>query len=421
MNTKKITPQILKGFRDFLPEEKRKRDFILKKVIEIFELFGFEPLETPTLEYASLLLGKYGKEADKLVYSFKDRGDREVALRYDQTVPSARVLSQYQNILPKFFRRYQIQNVFRADKPQQGRYREFTQCDIDIFGSTSPITDAEIVVTTYFAFKNVGYKEINILINDRQILFETLKPFTNSRVNIMSIIQSIDKLDKTGREEVAKELETKGLTIDNGRAAVLAIENRKNNPPTINLKAIIDYSIKLGVPKENIIFTSRLARGLDYYTGMIFEVSLPGYGAGSCGGGGRYDKLIGELSGNNIPAVGIAFGFDRMVEAFNNFEMKTDKNKIDSVLITIFDQKLLEKSLEVTSLLRANKIITEIYPNFDKLDKQLKYANKKGIPYVIIIGPEEANKNVVKLKDMKTGEQKELTIEELVKRLSIKT
>src|SRR5258708_3739464 len=168
------TPQNLKGFRDFLPTEKRKRDFVLQKVVEVFERFGFAPLETPTLEYASLLLGKYGAEADKLVYTFTDNGDRQVGLRYDQTVPTARVLAQYQNELPKMFRRYQTQNVFRAEKPQRGRYREFTQCDIDIFGSTSPIADAEILACTYAAYQNIGFKNIQLKINDRQTLMSSL-------------------------------------------------------------------------------------------------------------------------------------------------------------------------------------------------------------------------------------------------------
>ncbi|MEK7633627.1 MAG: histidine--tRNA ligase, partial [Patescibacteria group bacterium] len=335
MNNQKITPQILKGFRDFLPEEKRKRDYVLKKIIEVFELFGFEPLETPTLEYATLLLGKYGKEADKLVYSFKDRGDREVALRYDQTVPSARVLSQYQNVLPKYFRRYQIQNVFRADKPQQGRFREFTQCDIDIFNSTSSIADAEIIAATYFAFKNVGYPKIKILINDRQILFEILKSFTNSEIDIFSIIQSIDKIDKSGTEKVQKELVDKG--IESKEKARNAINSLVNTKISSSLQQIIDFSIKLGVPKEVIEFKPVLARGLDYYTGMIFEVSLPGYNVGSCGGGGRYDKLIGQLSGNEIPAVGIAFGFDRMVEAAGYFGIISNKNQSNQVLVTVFN------------------------------------------------------------------------------------
>ena len=195
---KKIKPQTLKGFRDFLPSEKRKRDYVVKKVVEVFERFGFEPLETPTLESADLLLGKYGQEADKTVYIFKDKGERMVGLRFDQTVPTARVLAQYQKILPKYFRRYQIQNVFRADKPQKGRFREFCQCDIDIFGTTSPLADAEILATTYFSFQAIGYLKIKLFINDRQTLFQYLKPYENRKISIFSLIQSIDKLEKIG-------------------------------------------------------------------------------------------------------------------------------------------------------------------------------------------------------------------------------
>ena len=406
-----IKPQTVKGFRDFLPTEKRQRDFVVQKVKEVFELFGFEPLETPTLEYASLLLGKYGKEADKLLYTFKDRGGRELALRYDQTVPTARVLAQYQQILPKFFRRYQIQNVFRADKPQKGRYREFTQCDIDIFNSTSPLSDAEIIAATYFAFQNVGYPEIKIVINDRQTLFRYLKPFASYKISLFSLIQSIDKLEKIGKQGVIKELIKKGL--DNNQAQK-AINSITTAPLSKNLEEIIKSTILLGVPKRDIIFTSTLARGLDYYTGMIFEVVLPGYEAGSCGGGGRYDELIEQLGGVSIPAVGIAFGFDRMVEAAEFFNLIPPETTGTVLLITIFAQKTAETSLKLASQLRKNKINSEIYPEITKLDKQLKYADKKGIPYVVIIGPDEIKKNVVKLKNMKTGEQKELSQKKLI-------
>ena len=406
-----IKPQTVKGFRDFLPTEKRQRDFVVQKVKEVFELFGFEPLETPTLEYASLLLGKYGKEADKLLYTFKDRGGRELALRYDQTVPTARVLAQYQQILPKFFRRYQIQNVFRADKPQKGRYREFTQCDIDIFNSTSPLSDAEIIAATYFAFQNVGYPEIEIVINDRQTLFRYLKPFASYKISLFSLIQSIDKLEKIGKQGVIKELIKKGL--DNNQAQK-AINSITTAPLSKNLEEIIKSTILLGVPKRDIIFTSTLARGLDYYTGMIFEVVLPGYEAGSCGGGGRYDELIEQLGGVSIPAVGIAFGFDRMVEAAEFFNLIPPETTGTVLLITIFAQKTAETSLKLASQLRKNKINSEIYPEITKLDKQLKYADKKGIPYVVIIGPDEIKKNVVKLKNMKTGEQKELSQKKLI-------
>ena len=409
-----IKPQTLKGFRDFLPSEKRKRDYVAQKIKEIFELFGFEPLETPTLEYASLLLGKYGKEADNLLYTFKDRGERELALRYDQTVPTARVLVQYQQILPKYFRRYQIQNVFRADKPQKGRYREFTQCDIDIFNSTSLLADAEIIATAYFAFQNIGYPEVKIVINDRQTLFRYLKPFATKKLTVFSLIQSIDKLEKIGNQAVIKELVKKGLGEDQAKKAIITIAAAQLSQ---NLEEIIDATIILGVPKKDVVFSSTLARGLDYYTGMIFEVVLPGYDAGSCAGGGRYDKLIEQLGGVSMPAVGIAFGFDRMVEAAEFFNIISQETKRTELLITIFDQTTVKTSLKIASELRKSKIKTEVFPEIDKLDKQLKYADKKGIPYVVIIGPDEIKKNTVKLKNMKTGVQENMKIEDVIKKL----
>lgn len=404
-------PQTLKGFRDFLPEEKRRRDFIAQKVKEIFELYGFEPLESPTLEYASLLLGKYGTEADKLLYRFKDRGGREVALRYDQTVPTARILAQYQGSLPKYFRRYQIQNVFRADKPQQGRFREFTQCDIDIFNSTSPIADAEIVAATYFAYRNIGYPKITIMINDRQILFQYLQPFASKTISVFPLIQSLDKLEKIGKTGVVGELIKKGLDENQAKEAIKSITSAEISN---DLKDIIDNSIALGVPKQNILFCPTLARGLNYYTGMIFEVNLPGYQGGSCGGGGRYDKLIEQMSGVSIPAVGIAFGFDRMIEAAEYFNLFSQEAKGTQALITIFDESLIKSSLDIAYNLRRNKIKSELFPAVEKLDKQLKYADKKGIPYVIIIGPEEVKKNIFLLKNMVTSQQKELTKQQLI-------
>ena len=195
-------PQTLKGFRDFLPTEKRKRDYISGIIRATFERHGFEPVETPTLEYASLLLGKYGAEADKLVYKFEDQGERQIGLRYDQTVPTARLLAQYKHTLPKYFRRYQIQNVFRAEKPQKGRFRELTQCDCDIFGSKSPLADAEVLAVFYNVYKNIGLQDIRIVINDRQTLVQNLSPFATETVDVFSIIQSIDKLDKIAAEGV---------------------------------------------------------------------------------------------------------------------------------------------------------------------------------------------------------------------------
>lgn len=403
--------QTLKGFRDFLPEEKRQRDYVTKKITETFELYGFEPLETPTLEYGEVILGKYGNEADKLVYSFKDKGGRLIALRYDQTVPTARVLAQYQNSLPKYFRRYQVQNVFRADKPQKGRFREFTQCDPDIFGSTSPIADAEIIAVTYFAFKNVGFPNVILNINDRQILFKELEKYKTNNVSVLSIIQTIDKLDKKKESEVVSELITKGFSKNVAESVIGDIKSAKI---TQNLQEIIKISVTLGVPEKNIIYSPSLARGLDYYTGMIFEVIIPEYPIGSFGGGGRYDNLIRQLGGSDTPAVGIAFGFDRIVEAATEMKLIPAETMGTKVLVTIFDNRTLFNSLTIAKKLREAKIPTELFPTIEKLDKQLKYADKKGIPYVVIIGPEEVKQNTVTLKNLKTEEQTTTSFENLV-------
>ncbi|HBU21411.1 TPA: histidine--tRNA ligase [Candidatus Beckwithbacteria bacterium] len=406
-------PQTLKGFRDFLPNEKRKRDFVLEKIKQTFELFGFEPLETPTLEYADLLLGKYGKEADKLIYIFKDRGNREVGLRYDQTVPTARVLTQYKNQLPKYFRRYQFQNVYRADKPQKGRYREFTQCDIDIFGTTSPLADTEIIACTYFAFKNVGFPNVTLRINDRQILFDVIKKSGITEQKSLSVIQSLDKLDKKTVDQVQMELKKKGVTLEQFQKINNLLKQAR---PTKQLEKIIGFSISSGVPKDRIEFIPYLARGLDYYTGMIFEVIIPEFESGSLGGGGRYDKLIDQLSGTNTPAVGIAFGFDRMVEAASEMNLIPKATSVIKALITIFPG-YEGKSLNLANTLRTADIKTEIFPQDENLDKQLKYAAAKNIPFVLMIGPDEAKADKVTLKDMTTGEQQSLTLDQVVVRL----
>ncbi len=394
-----------------MPEEARARQFVANKVREVFERFGFEPIETPTLEYASVLMGKYGSEADKLVFRFKDRADRELALRYDQTVPTARMLAEYQGKLPRYWRRYQIQNVYRAEKPQKGRYREFTQCDIDIFGSTSPIADAEIIAATYFAFKNVGYPTITLKLNDRKILFATLEKFATDSVSVLSIIQSVDKLEKIGQQKVIDEIVKKGLSTS---IAEQILSNIQSAVPTDNLKEIIAISQALGVPKESLVFTPTLARGLDYYTGMIFEPSVPEYPAGSLGGGGRYDNLIKVLGGIDTPAVGIAFGFDRMVEAAVSLNLVPGKGNITKVLVTVFDQNSIKTSSTIAEKLRAATVATELFPAVEKLDKQLKYADRKGIPFVVIQGPAETSRNVIKLKNMATQEQKELTVDSLI-------
>jgi histidyl-tRNA synthetase len=409
--TNKQPLQTLKGFRDILPQEKRQRDWVLNQIIQTYQTFGFEPLETPTLEYADLLLGKYGEEADKLVYTFEDQGERRVGLRYDQTVPVARILAQYRNNMPKFFRRYQIQNVFRAEKPQAGRFREFTQCDIDIFGTNSTLADAEILACVYATYQNIGFEQIKILINDRRLLVETLRPLATEQISALNIVQTLDKLNKIGQEKVIKELIGKGLSQD---TAQQCLDQVKQLQPSNNLLTIIEQAVQLGISKQDLVFSPTLARGLDYYTGMIFEVRLPQYETGSLGGGGRYDDLIKQLGGIEMPAVGFGMGFDRTVEAANQLGLIPNLQASAQVLVTLFDQTTIEASLKTATQLRQAGISVELYPELDKIGKQLKIANQKQIPWVIIIGQEEAAQNQVALKNMKAGDQTSVSLDEAI-------
>ncbi|MFH0979450.1 MAG: histidine--tRNA ligase [Candidatus Roizmanbacteria bacterium] len=399
----KIRLQTLKGFRDFLPSEAIARNYVIGKIKAVFERFGFDPLETPALEYAETLLGKYGEEADKLMYLFEDKGKRRVGLRYDQTVPLARIIAQYQNI-PKPFKRYQIQPVWRAENTQKGRFREFLQCDIDTIGAEDLYSDAEIIICVLATVKYLGFKNTKMLINDRSVFYKMSPKF----------IIAVDKLAKIGKEGVIKELINKGMLKNDAEKFISSFDKTKPPPLIISLfKILKENGLKERLDFE---FAPTLARGLDYYTSTIFELSCQDYNAGSIGGGGRYDKLISQFISQDVPAVGFAFGFDRLLEAMKQLNLLPSKTTSTKVLVTVFSDDLLKKSVSVVNDLRNNKINADI--NFDnnlKLDKQLKYADKKGIPYVIIIGPEEVEKKVFKLKDMKKGEQKELNREDLIK------
>lgn len=401
-----IKPQTLKGFRDFLPAESRKRQFLIGKFIEVFEQFGFDPLETPALEYAQTLLGKYGDEADKLLYIFKDNGGRSVGLRYDQTVPLSRVISQYPE-LPMPFKRYQIQPVWRAENTQKGRFREFLQCDIDTIGSASPLADAEIIACTLVACKTLGFAKPVISINDRTI-FDTLG------LTKQEII-TIDKLDKIGNEAVIDLLSKNGRT--DAKALFIKVkESKLTERLSLIFGSLSRFGFKEGI---DVVFDPFLARGLDYYTSSIFELKVANYTAGSLAGGGRYDKLIGQFSGKDTPAIGIAFGFDRMLEALNETNLLPRSTTSTQVLVSVFSSEQLGEALSLTSSLRSAGINTEVTlnPN-DKLDKQLKYADRKGIPYVTIQGPDEAGRGVIKLKNMQTKEQVELSVDQVISKLT---
>ncbi|MBI2074588.1 MAG: histidine--tRNA ligase [Candidatus Levybacteria bacterium] len=420
---KNVEPKTLKGFRDFLPKETKKRQYAIDTLKKVFESYGFEPLETPALEYEEVLLGKYGEEGDKLMYRFVDNGGRRVALRYDQTVPLSRVVAQYsprggagQNELSMPFKRYQIQPVWRAENTQKGRFREFLQCDVDIVGTTSPLSDAEVIAVATNALKTLGFKDYKVLINDRNNFSYFQESMNLSQEQVMAVIRAIDKLKKIGRDGVINELKEKGFSYDQAATVIDSISNIK---PTEYILEIMQNLKKMGIKEERIQFYPTLARGLDYYTDLIFEIEIEGYTAGSVCGGGRYDKLIAMFSDKDIPAVGFAFGFDRLIEAMDALKLFPDNLETTKVLVTIFSKELKEKSIEISSRLRSNNINTEIYLDENaKLEKQLKYADQKGIPYVVVIGPEEAEKNQITLKNMQTREQKTFNQEGLVKELA---
>lgn len=414
-NRNMIKPQTLKGFRDFLPQQAKKRQYVINTLKKVFESYGFEPLETPALEYEEILMGKYGEEGDKLMYRFEDNGKRKVALRYDQTVPLARVVAQYQNELPIPFKRYQIQNVWRAENTQKGRFREITQCDIDTVGSTSSLSDAEIIKISTTALQTLGFKNFKVLINDRESLrFKTNGIALSQDRNILAV-RAIDKLKKIGIEGVLKELEQNKFSKEEAQEILQTVKQTK---PTPRLSKILSLLEKLGTPADQYEFSPTLARGMDYYTGLVLEIEVEGYKAGSLGGGGRYDNLIGLFSNKPIAAVGFAFGFDRLIEAMEELKLFPAELNTTKALVTIFNPELKDKSLEITKMLRENNINTEIYLDDAKMEKQLKYADRKQIPYVIIIGPDEITKRQVVLRNMKTRQQETLELINLPKKLS---
>jgi len=399
----KIKPQTLKGFRDFLPEEALKRQYVINIIREVFERYGFEPIETPAIEYLEVFIGNIGED-EKLFYKFEDAGGRKVALRYDQTVPTCRFIAQYQDKITLPFKRYQIQTVWRAEKPQAGRYREFLQCDADIFGVDDRLADAETIALTIDTFKALGFKKPITIINDRD-LYKGI-PY--------KAIVSIDKLEKIGKEGVITELIKKGYQKEEANKLLEKVVLVK---PNNNLKTIFSYLDQYGM-RENYQFKPALARSFSYSNGTIWEIIVEGFKQGSLAGCERFDSLVSRFSNQNVPAVGFAIGFDRTVLAMDQLGLFPELKTKTKILVTIFDKTLVRESLKMTQLLRKNKINTDLYPDpNDRLDKQLKYANKKGIPYVIIIGPEETEKGVFKLKDMKTGKQKELTEKQLIEKL----
>lgn len=411
MSQNKVQPQTLKGFRDFLPETMAIRNYVKNLLISTFETFGFQPLETPTLEYASTLMGKYGDEADKLVYSFTDNGDRKVGLRYDLTVPTAKVLSLYQNDIHLPFKRYQIQPVWRADKPQKGRYREFTQCDIDIFGPASPINDAEIIAIIYNILEKLNFKKYQIHINSRTVLYQILDQ-ANVKNDQNSILQSLDKLQKIGEDGVKEELNKKGI---NASQITSIFNSIKLAQPDDYLRQVFERISDFGVPQSAYIFDPTMVRGLDYYTGPIFETYVEEPKIGSITGGGHYDNLVESLGGPQIPAVGTSLALDRLVDCIMELNLLPELTlNTTKIMVANFSVETEKNAIQLTTQLRDNNISTTLYPLSEKLGKQFKYANKIMVPFVAVVGPEEIAANKIVVKNMITGEQELVTFEELI-------
>lgn len=393
MNT--ILP--LKGFRDFLPAEAAKRKWLKDRLASICESWGFAPLETPTLEPLEIFVGAIGED-EKLFFKFKDQGDRDVALRYDQTVPTCRVIAQYQNTLTFPFKRYQIQPAFRAEKPQKGRYREFTQADADIFGIKTPDADAEVIALSLDIYKQLGFKKAVVRINSRA-LFRDM-PY--------EAIVSIDKIKKIGDDGVLAEMERKGIPLDKAKEYLSYVKNLK---PNEELSFILNYLKDYGFPEDWFEFDPTIARSFSYSMGPIWEVEIPDAGYNmSVLGGERYDGLVEKLAGKDIGGTGFGLGFDRTLEAAEIMGLVPNLSIAGQVLVTIFSPEQRTYSQQIAKILRDKGVSTDLYPAPDKLEKQLKYANKNAIPFVIIAGSEEQTKNTVTLKNMQTKEQKEVAL-----------
>lgn len=401
----RIEPRTLKGFRDYSANEQFARQAMFAKIQTVFEQFGFSPLSTPALEYKEILMGKYGDD-EKLVYSFKDNGDRDVAMRYDLTVPLARYVAQNQGSLQWPFKRYQIAPVWRADNPQKGRLREFYQCDVDVVGSDAELADAEVIACAAKAVEAVGVTNYKILINDRSIL----SAFSEDAIRIL------DKVQKIGVDGMVAEMRERGVSSTEIEQAKSLIGGSKPTIPQ-RLSRVISLLQQFGL-KGQIEFDPSIARGLDYYSGTVFEtVLLEKLEYGSICSGGRYDGLVNNFSETPLPAVGASIGIDRLYGALDELGL-LPRPEVNSVLIVNVEAELTADYVQLAAELRVNGLAAEVYYEAAKLDKQFKYAERKGINWAVIIGSAEKSNNKVQLKNLSTREQQELNKSELLDKLA---
>lgn len=433
--------QPARGMRDFLPSDVKKRNYVINIIREVYESYGFEPLETPSVENLETLTGKYGEEGNQLIFKILKRGEKletelaagkitsdnelsDLALRYDLTVPLARVVSNNKNELPKFFRRYQIQPVWRADRPARGRYREFYQCDVDAIGSKSMLVEAELCQAGSEVLTKLGFDDFVIRVNHRAILYALLEAVEISEAKQTDALVALDKLDKIGEEGVSKEFESRGIARESavkllnlftelrnaGNGEILASLSEfigQNEEGQNGIKQISQVLELSGLSSLRI--DASLARGLSYYTGAIFEVNVADL-AGSIASGGRYDGLIGMFGKEEIPASGFSLGLERILLIMTErgmFPPELETNAAD-VLVTVMTEESAGESLKLAGELREKGLRVLVYPEIDKLGKQFKYADSIGIDCVCVLGETEIAENVVMLKNLKTGVQEKI-------------
>lgn len=416
--------------RDFLPADVRKRNYVINIIREVYESYGFEPLETPAVENLETLTGKYGEEGNQLIFKILKRGEKldasdkelaDLALRYDLTVPLARIVANYKNELPKFFKRYQIQPVWRADRPARGRFREFYQCDVDAIGSISVYVEVELCLAVIEILQKLGFEDFTIRLNHRGVLRDILLVSGIREDQQTDALVGIDKLDKIGVDGVLREFEQRNISKDYGKKVLDFLEKieplERNNEIYTELESFIGTDAFGANELRRIIEVANnshikldpsLARGLSYYTGAIFEIVLTdGDFAGSIGGGGRYDGLIGMFGKEQIPACGFSLGLERILVVMNErgmFPPELETNSAD-VLVTIWNEDSVGESLKLAAELRKAGLRVLVYPEADKLGKQFKYASQINVPFVCVLGETELAENTVTLKNLATGEQ----------------
>ena len=408
--------------RDFLPEDVRRRDYVIGVIKRVYERYGFEPLETPAVENLETLLGKYGDEGNQLIFKILKRGEHEktgeadLALRYDLTVPLARVVAEHQAKLPRLFKRYQIQPVWRADRPARGRFREFFQCDVDSLGSTSPVIEAELCAAVADAMTELGFAEFQIRLNHRNLLSAVLRRAGFPVDREAETLVTLDKLDKIGEAGVVKEWAGKGFgdevslaksaklltshlsTVD--LVARFVADDETGRAAVANLQSVI-HLCEATSAGARISFDGTLARGLSYYTGVIMEVNVADL-AGSLGGGGRYDNLVGMFSGQSIPACGFSLGLERILVVMTERGMfpPTLAASPADVMLATFDASAAAEAMRVAAALRAGGLRVLVYPDADKIGKQIKYADGRGIPFVALLGDDEIKAGTVTVKNL---------------------